>query len=162
MKIGITNSYFFSSGTPPRGKRRVWFADEILNKQSASAPTTPVRGPTFSPLMKRALGGLVKSPVGSPQIRRALRPHGTNINVGPPKTYHRRYLLCYDFEENEVRLFVQHRLGRKVGPLLCLPLPLGGLWSLWLGYHSFSEQLCQPHTPCGPATHPHLHGSQRR
>ncbi|XP_045905884.1 zinc finger FYVE domain-containing protein 9 [Micropterus dolomieu] len=67
-------------GTPPRGKRRVWFADEILNKQSASAPTTPVRGPTFSPLMKRALGGLVKSPVGSPQIRRALRPHGTNIN----------------------------------------------------------------------------------
>ncbi|XP_044055007.1 zinc finger FYVE domain-containing protein 9 isoform X3 [Siniperca chuatsi] len=66
--------------TPPRGKRRVWFADEILNKQSASAPTTPVRGPTFSPLMRRALGGLVKGPVGSPQIRRALRPHGTNIN----------------------------------------------------------------------------------
>ncbi|XP_070765000.1 zinc finger FYVE domain-containing protein 9 [Enoplosus armatus] len=66
--------------TPPRGKRRVWFADEILNKQSASAPTTPVRGPTFSPLMRRALGGLVRSPVGSPQIRRALRPHGTNIN----------------------------------------------------------------------------------
>ncbi|KAI3368835.1 hypothetical protein L3Q82_025815 [Scortum barcoo] len=27
--------------TPPRGKRRVWFADEILNKQSESAPTTP-------------------------------------------------------------------------------------------------------------------------
>uniref|UniRef100_A0A671V1Y1 Zinc finger, FYVE domain containing 9b n=1 Tax=Sparus aurata TaxID=8175 RepID=A0A671V1Y1_SPAAU len=45
--------------TPPRGKRRVWFADEILNKQSESAPTTPVRG--------------------------ALRPHGTNINVGSPK-----------------------------------------------------------------------------
>ncbi|XP_027146336.1 zinc finger FYVE domain-containing protein 9 isoform X2 [Larimichthys crocea] len=66
--------------TPPRGKRRVWFADEILNKQSESAPTTPVRGPAFSPLMRRALGGPVKSPVGSPQIRRALRPHGTNIN----------------------------------------------------------------------------------
>ncbi|GAA6235015.1 zinc finger FYVE domain-containing protein 9-like isoform X1 [Lates japonicus] len=67
--------------TPPRGKRRVWFADEILtNKQSESAPTTPVRGPTFSPLMRRALGGPVKSPVGSPQIRRTLRPHGTSIN----------------------------------------------------------------------------------
>ncbi|KAM8745881.1 zinc finger FYVE domain-containing protein 9 isoform 1-T1 [Acanthopagrus schlegelii] len=66
--------------TPPRGKRRVWFADEILSKQSESAPTTPVRGPSFSPLMRRALGGPVKSPVGSPQIRRASRPHGTNIN----------------------------------------------------------------------------------
>ncbi|XP_056269916.1 zinc finger FYVE domain-containing protein 9 [Pseudoliparis swirei] len=65
--------------TPPRGRRRVWFADDILpNGQSASAPTTPVRG--FSPLMRRALGGVVRSPVGSPQIRRALRPHGTNIN----------------------------------------------------------------------------------
>ncbi|XP_070816306.1 zinc finger FYVE domain-containing protein 9 [Chaetodon trifascialis] len=66
--------------TPPRGKRRVWFADEILNKQSESAPTTPVRGPTFSPLMRRALGGQVKSPMGSPQIRRALRTQGTDIN----------------------------------------------------------------------------------
>ncbi|XP_029988672.1 zinc finger FYVE domain-containing protein 9 isoform X2 [Sphaeramia orbicularis] len=67
--------------TPPRGKRRVWFADEILtNKQSESAPTTPVRGPTFSPLMRRALGGPVKSPVGSPQFRRALRPHGSAAN----------------------------------------------------------------------------------
>ncbi|KAK5870158.1 hypothetical protein PBY51_024814 [Eleginops maclovinus] len=65
--------------TPPRGKRRVWFADEILPiKQSESAPTTPVRG--FSPLMRRALGGPSRSPVGSPQIRRALRPNGTNIN----------------------------------------------------------------------------------
>ncbi|XP_049444416.1 zinc finger FYVE domain-containing protein 9 isoform X1 [Epinephelus fuscoguttatus] len=65
--------------TPPRGKRRVWFADDILpTKQSESAPTTPVRG--FSPLMRRALGGPVRSPVGSPQLRRALRPHGTNIN----------------------------------------------------------------------------------
>uniref|UniRef100_A0A671V4X0 Zinc finger, FYVE domain containing 9b n=1 Tax=Sparus aurata TaxID=8175 RepID=A0A671V4X0_SPAAU len=34
--------------TPPRGKRRVWFADEILNKQSESAPTTPVRGTYLS------------------------------------------------------------------------------------------------------------------
>nr|XP_046248765.1 zinc finger FYVE domain-containing protein 9 [Scatophagus argus] len=66
--------------TPPSGKRRVWFADEILNKQSESAPTTPVRGPAFSPLMRRVLGGQVKSPVGSPQSRRASRPHGTNIN----------------------------------------------------------------------------------
>uniref|UniRef100_UPI0037E7558D zinc finger FYVE domain-containing protein 9 isoform X2 n=1 Tax=Semicossyphus pulcher TaxID=241346 RepID=UPI0037E7558D len=67
--------------TPPRGKRRVWFADEILPiKQSESAPTTPTRGPTFSPLMRRALGGPVRSPVGSPQIRRALRQRGTNIN----------------------------------------------------------------------------------
>ncbi|XP_074491672.1 zinc finger FYVE domain-containing protein 9 [Sebastes fasciatus] len=65
--------------TPPRGRRRVWFADDILpSKQSESAPTTPTRG--FSPLMRRALGGPGRSPVGSPQIRRALRPHGTNIN----------------------------------------------------------------------------------
>ncbi|XP_069006405.1 zinc finger FYVE domain-containing protein 9 isoform X2 [Embiotoca jacksoni] len=67
--------------TPPRGKRRVWFAEDILtSKQSESAPTTPVRGPTFSPLMRRALGGPVKSPVGSPQIRRTSRPHGTTIS----------------------------------------------------------------------------------
>ncbi|KAM9385829.1 zinc finger FYVE domain-containing protein 9 [Pholidichthys leucotaenia] len=67
--------------TPPKGKRRVWFADEILtNKQSESAPTTPVRGPTFSPLMRRAMGGPVKSPLGSPQIRRSLRPQGTTIS----------------------------------------------------------------------------------
>nr|XP_019936118.1 PREDICTED: zinc finger FYVE domain-containing protein 9-like [Paralichthys olivaceus] len=67
--------------TPPRGKRRVWFSDEILtNKQSESAPTTPVRGPTFSPLMRRALGEPVKSPVGSPQIRRTLRRDGTSIS----------------------------------------------------------------------------------
>uniref|UniRef100_A0A4W6DHP7 Zinc finger, FYVE domain containing 9b n=1 Tax=Lates calcarifer TaxID=8187 RepID=A0A4W6DHP7_LATCA len=86
MKICLSTSDIFSSGTPPRGKRRVWFADEILtNKQSESAPTTPVRGPTFSPLMRRALGGPVKSPVGSPQIRRTLRPHGTSINVGSLK-----------------------------------------------------------------------------
>ncbi|XP_040896312.1 zinc finger FYVE domain-containing protein 9 [Toxotes jaculatrix] len=67
--------------TPPRGKRRVWFADEILtNKQSESAPTTPVRGATFSPLTRRALGGAVKNPVGSPQIGRSSRPHGTSIS----------------------------------------------------------------------------------
>ncbi|XP_008297701.1 zinc finger FYVE domain-containing protein 9 [Stegastes partitus] len=67
--------------TPPRGKRRVWFADEILaNKQSESAPTTPVRGPSFSPLMRRALGGPARSPVGSPQLRRSSRPHGTSIS----------------------------------------------------------------------------------
>ncbi|XP_030582958.1 zinc finger FYVE domain-containing protein 9 [Archocentrus centrarchus] len=67
--------------TSPRGKRRVWFADEILTDQhSESAPTTPVRGPEFSPLMSRMLGGPVKSPAGSPQIRRTLRPHGTMIS----------------------------------------------------------------------------------
>ncbi|KAM7410084.1 hypothetical protein PAMA_001503 [Pampus argenteus] len=67
--------------TPPRGKRRVWFADEFLNnKQSESAPTTPVRGPAFSPLTRRSLGGSVKISGGSPQIRRALKPHGTSIN----------------------------------------------------------------------------------
>ncbi|XP_060934874.1 zinc finger FYVE domain-containing protein 9 [Limanda limanda] len=49
--------------TPPRGKRRVWFADEILtDKQSESEPNTPVRGPTFSPLTGRALGEPAKSP----------------------------------------------------------------------------------------------------
>uniref|UniRef100_UPI003AAFD850 zinc finger FYVE domain-containing protein 9 n=1 Tax=Centroberyx gerrardi TaxID=166262 RepID=UPI003AAFD850 len=68
-------------GTPPRGKRRVWFADDILStKQSESAPTTPVRGPSFSPLMRRALGGPIRSPVGSPQFRRASRPQETAIN----------------------------------------------------------------------------------
>uniref|UniRef100_I3J168 Zinc finger, FYVE domain containing 9b n=1 Tax=Oreochromis niloticus TaxID=8128 RepID=I3J168_ORENI len=67
-------------------KRKVWFADEILiNKHSESAPTTPIRGPAFSPLMSRVLGGPVKSPVGSPQIRRTLRPHGTMIGVRSPK-----------------------------------------------------------------------------
>ncbi|XP_068175721.1 zinc finger FYVE domain-containing protein 9 [Antennarius striatus] len=66
--------------TPPKVKRRVWFADEFLNKQSESAPTTPVRGPVLSPLVRRTHIGQVKSPVCSPQIRRALRPHGTNIN----------------------------------------------------------------------------------
>ncbi|KAK7888908.1 hypothetical protein WMY93_024468 [Mugilogobius chulae] len=51
--------------TPSKGKRRVWFADEMLSsKHSESAPTTPVRGPMFSPLMRRALGP-VKSPVSS-------------------------------------------------------------------------------------------------
>lgn len=93
------NSHIFSSGTPPRGKRRVWFADEILNKQSESAPTTPVRGHTLSPLMTRALGRQVKSPAGSPQIRRALRPHGTNVNVGPPKNITQNIFV--DLGENE-------------------------------------------------------------
>ncbi|KAM9848932.1 zinc finger FYVE domain-containing protein 9 [Aulostomus maculatus] len=64
-------------GTPPSGKRRVWFADEILiNKQSESAPTTPVRRPTFW------------SPASSPQIRRAGSPHGMTKNevCGPSTT----------------------------------------------------------------------------
>ncbi|KAK2907780.1 zinc finger FYVE domain-containing protein 9 isoform X1 [Channa argus] len=67
--------------TPPREKRRVWFADEIFtDKQSESTPTTPVRESTFSPLMRRVMGAPSKSPAGSPQIRRAVRPHGTTIN----------------------------------------------------------------------------------
>uniref|UniRef100_A0A1A8GWY9 FYVE-type domain-containing protein n=1 Tax=Nothobranchius korthausae TaxID=1143690 RepID=A0A1A8GWY9_9TELE len=66
--------------TPPGGRRKVWFADEILtNQQSESAPTSPVRGPSFSPLMRRALGEPDKSPVGSPQIRRTSRSHRTTI-----------------------------------------------------------------------------------
>uniref|UniRef100_A0A1A8PU25 FYVE-type domain-containing protein n=2 Tax=Nothobranchius pienaari TaxID=704102 RepID=A0A1A8PU25_9TELE len=66
--------------TPPGGRRKVWFADEILtNQQSESAPTSPVRGPSFSPLMRRALGEPDKSPAGSPQIRRTSRSHRTTI-----------------------------------------------------------------------------------
>lgn len=68
-------------GTPPKGRRRVWFADEILSsKQSESAPTSPVRGPMFSPLMRRALAAPVKSPVSSPQFTRASRAHGPAAN----------------------------------------------------------------------------------
>ena len=81
------------AGSPPRGRRRVWFADEILSRRrSESAPTTPVRDPTFSPLMRRAPGGPVRSPAGSPQTRRrSQRPQETAINVGRPcaKSYRR-------------------------------------------------------------------------
>ncbi|KAM4574871.1 zinc finger FYVE domain-containing protein 9 isoform 2-T2 [Fundulus diaphanus] len=67
--------------TPPRGKRRVWFADDILSgQQSESAPSTPVRGLTFSPLMRRAMGESARSPAGSPQIRRTVKPQRTTIN----------------------------------------------------------------------------------
>uniref|UniRef100_A0A3P9HW80 Zinc finger, FYVE domain containing 9b n=1 Tax=Oryzias latipes TaxID=8090 RepID=A0A3P9HW80_ORYLA len=60
----------FSTGTPPKSQRKVWFADETLaSQQSESAPTTPARGPALSPL-RRALGDPVKSPVSSPQTRR--------------------------------------------------------------------------------------------
>nr|XP_057929818.1 zinc finger FYVE domain-containing protein 9 [Doryrhamphus excisus] len=71
--------------TSPRGKRRVWFADEVLvDKQSDSAPTTPVRGPTSSPLMSRVPRRTAKSPGGSPQLRRAPKPHGgTDEACGP-------------------------------------------------------------------------------
>ncbi|XP_057697828.1 zinc finger FYVE domain-containing protein 9 [Corythoichthys intestinalis] len=64
--------------TSPRVRRRVWFADELLiQKQSESAPATPVRGPALPPLRSRAArSGTVKSPGGSPQLRRASRPHG--------------------------------------------------------------------------------------
>lgn len=61
----------------------MWFADEILTgQQSESAPATPVRGLTFSPLMRRDLGEPARSPASSPQIRRTLKPHRTTINVG--------------------------------------------------------------------------------
>ncbi|XP_058494435.1 zinc finger FYVE domain-containing protein 9 [Solea solea] len=66
--------------TPPRGKRRVWFAEDFASKQSESAPTTPAREPVFSPLMRQVLGESAKSPVGSPQIRRSSRPVGTSIS----------------------------------------------------------------------------------
>ncbi|KAJ7993557.1 hypothetical protein DPEC_G00273640 [Dallia pectoralis] len=58
--------------TPPRGRRRVWFADEILpNEKSDSAPCTPIRGPTFSPLLlRRSLAATIRSATGSPQISR--------------------------------------------------------------------------------------------
>ncbi|KAG7283625.1 hypothetical protein CRUP_020398, partial [Coryphaenoides rupestris] len=67
--------------SPPRGRRRVWFADEILSRRrSESAPTTPVREPAFSPLTRRALGGPTGSPLVSPQTRRSQRPQETAIN----------------------------------------------------------------------------------
>ncbi|KAF6726407.1 Zinc finger FYVE domain-containing protein 9 [Oryzias melastigma] len=62
--------------TPPKSQRKVWFADEILTtQQSESAPTTPARGPVFSPL-RRTLG----EPVGSPQTRRTSRPQRTTAS----------------------------------------------------------------------------------
>lgn len=75
-------------GTPPRGKRRVWFADEILNRRSESAPGSPVGGSPFSPVVSRdgdgdGQGG---SPAASPRIRRAPPPHRTAVNVGSEKT----------------------------------------------------------------------------
>uniref|UniRef100_A0A6Q2YAJ1 FYVE-type domain-containing protein n=1 Tax=Esox lucius TaxID=8010 RepID=A0A6Q2YAJ1_ESOLU len=62
----------FSLGTPPRGRRRVWFADEIpSNDKSDSAPCTPIRGPTFSPLLlRRSIAATIRSATGSPQISR--------------------------------------------------------------------------------------------
>uniref|UniRef100_A0A8C8HXS5 FYVE-type domain-containing protein n=1 Tax=Oncorhynchus tshawytscha TaxID=74940 RepID=A0A8C8HXS5_ONCTS len=52
-----------SLGTPPRGRRKVWFADEILsNEKSDSAPCTPIRGPTFSPLLlRRSIAATIRS-----------------------------------------------------------------------------------------------------
>lgn len=77
------------SGTPPRGKRRVWFADEILSRRSESAPGSPVGRPPFSPLLTRDGDGRGKSPGASPQIRRAPRPHRMAVNVGSEKIRHR-------------------------------------------------------------------------
>uniref|UniRef100_A0A8C7WNH7 Zinc finger, FYVE domain containing 9b n=1 Tax=Oryzias sinensis TaxID=183150 RepID=A0A8C7WNH7_9TELE len=43
----------FSTGTPPKSQRKVWFADETLaSQQSESAPTTPARGPALSPVRR--------------------------------------------------------------------------------------------------------------
>ncbi|XP_064808575.1 zinc finger FYVE domain-containing protein 9 [Oncorhynchus masou masou] len=68
-------------GTPPRGRRRVWFADEILsNEKSDSAPCTPIRGPTFSPLLlRKSIAATIRSATGSPQTSRR-----TSIAQGPP------------------------------------------------------------------------------
>ncbi|CAB1314244.1 unnamed protein product, partial [Coregonus sp. 'balchen'] len=67
--------------TPPRGRRRVWFADEILsNEKSDSAPCTPIRGPTFSPLLlRRSIAATIRSATGSPQTSRR-----APIAQGPP------------------------------------------------------------------------------
>ncbi|KAM9796838.1 zinc finger FYVE domain-containing protein 9 isoform 3-T3 [Syngnathus typhle] len=70
--------------TSPRSKRRVWFADELLiDKQSESAPATPVRGHGFSPSMSRA----APSGAGSPQPRRASRPHGGANEASAPRSW---------------------------------------------------------------------------
>lgn len=137
------------SGTPPRGKRRVWFADEILNRRSESAPGSPVGGPPFLPVVTRDGDGQGGSPVASPQIRRALRPHRTAVNVGSEKTQRG---ICHLKTE---------LMSRCVSSLLTF-CPAGGLWTFWLGDHSFAEQLLQPHPPGWPSTHPHLYRGQRR
>uniref|UniRef100_H2MPK7 Zinc finger, FYVE domain containing 9b n=1 Tax=Oryzias latipes TaxID=8090 RepID=H2MPK7_ORYLA len=65
----------FSTGTPAKSQRKVWFADETLaSQQSESAPSSPARGPALSPL-RRTLGDPVKSPVSSPQTRRTSKDH---------------------------------------------------------------------------------------
>ncbi|XP_077440360.1 zinc finger FYVE domain-containing protein 9 [Vanacampus margaritifer] len=75
--------------TSPRGKRRVWFADKLLiDKQSESAPATPVRGHAFSPSVSRAARcGMAKGPAGSPQLRRASRPHGGANEACAPRNW---------------------------------------------------------------------------
>ncbi|XP_061744088.1 zinc finger FYVE domain-containing protein 9 isoform X2 [Nerophis ophidion] len=72
--------------TSPRGRRRVRFADGIpVGEQSESTPSTPVGGLDSSPLTSRARSRTAKRPGGSPQLRRASRPHGgTNEARGPP------------------------------------------------------------------------------
>ncbi|XP_019752829.1 zinc finger FYVE domain-containing protein 9 isoform X2 [Hippocampus comes] len=75
--------------TSPRGKRRVWFADELhVDKQSESAPTTPVGGHAFSPSVSRAArNGMAKGPAGSPQLRRASRPQGGANEACAPRRW---------------------------------------------------------------------------
>ncbi|XP_077389630.1 zinc finger FYVE domain-containing protein 9 [Festucalex cinctus] len=75
--------------TSPRGKRRVWFADELLiDKQSESAPATPVRGHAFSPSVSRVMqSGMAKGAAGSPQLRRASRPHGGANEACAPRSW---------------------------------------------------------------------------
>lgn len=46
--------------------------------------------------------------------------------------------------------------------MMCTLPPPGGVWSLRIRYHSFGEQLLQPHPHGRAATHPHLNRGQRR
>lgn len=61
----------------------------------------------------------------------------------------------------QVFFFWQWKIYRFM-VLFSYTVTLGGLWTSWLGPHSLSEQLCQPHPLRWPATHPHLYWSQRR
>ncbi|XP_051930214.1 zinc finger FYVE domain-containing protein 9 [Hippocampus zosterae] len=72
--------------TSPRGKRRVWFADELHVDERSE--TTPVGGHAFSPSVSRAArNGTAKGPAGSPQLRRASRPQGGADEACAPRRW---------------------------------------------------------------------------